>query len=339
MMPDSGLRAMYYDGRLARPHDVCVELADGRVRVVGEGVMRDEPRESVLITEPVGSATRFLYFHDGAYGEVSEPQALRELLATDGVRHRLHDLERSPWKAVACLVALALTITVAYVYGLPWLATVIAERLPDSTLDIVSAQVLQSLDRTLLHPSDYTAFRRNELLTAFHRLQLPPSTAGRVHPVFRKSEALGANALALPSGVVIVTDGLVDLVRNDEEFVAVLAHEAGHIERRHGLRGIIQGSVVSGMVTWYIGDVSALAAAAPAALLNARYSRALEREADDFAAERLRASGMRSSALADILERLEQSQGVSRRGSAAFAYLSSHPTTAERLARLRGKEH
>ena len=103
------------------------------------------------------------------------------------------------------------------------------------------------------------------------------------------------------------------------------------VQRRHGLRHLLQNSVVALLITWYVGDVGALAAAAPTAILQAKYSRDFEREADDYAAESLRQNGIPLSHLADILLRLEQSHG----GSSATSYLSSHPAAAERLERLR----
>lgn len=48
---------------------------------------------------------------------------------------------------------------------------------------------------------------------------------------------IGANAFALPDGTLVVTDELVELAGdNDDEVLAVLAHELGHIHERHGLR-------------------------------------------------------------------------------------------------------
>jgi Zn-dependent protease with chaperone function len=207
-----------------------------------------------------------------------------------------------------------------------------AQRMPRSALDQVSAQVLSGLDRLLLEPSQLSGEERFAIYQEYLRLRLPPDVAIKLE--FRSSPSIGANAFALPSGTVVVTDELVRLSKRPEEVIAVLAHEAGHVDRRHGLRNMIQSSVVSLFITWYIGDVSALAAAAPTALLEARYSRDLEREADDYAVQLLTESGIRAGTLADILERLRDEDGGSDEG--AFAYLASHPPTAERIAVLRG---
>ena len=110
---------------------------------------------------------------------------------------------------------------------------------------------------------------------------------------------------------IFVTDALVEMTTDDRLLMAVLAHEAGHVHKRHGLRQIIQSTIMGALVTWYIGDVSALGAAAPTALLQAKYSRDLEREADAYAADVLTLNGMPASVLADALEALERTLGGS----------------------------
>lgn len=112
--------------------------------------------------------------------------------------------------------------------------------------------------------------------------------------------------------------------------LAVLAHELGHAHGRHGLQLLLRTSAVGAFWSFYIGDVCQLLAAALAALVEARYSQDLEREADDYAASLLRQNGMPPGLLADVLEKLAAAHPGSPAG-----YLSSHPPTAERLEHLR----
>jgi Zn-dependent protease with chaperone function len=133
----------------------------------------------------------------------------------------------------------------------------------------------------------------------------------------------------------------------------VLAHELGHIQRRHGLRMLIQGSIVAFVVSWYIGDVSSVAAGLPTLLLQARYSRDHEREADHYGAAMLKANGISPGRLADMLAKLEAAhrdkaqpaekpekadQQESARSAAQRRgisdYLASHPATRERIDAL-----
>ncbi len=144
----------------------------------------------------------------------------------------------------------------------------------------------------------------------------------------------GANAFALPSGIVVITDALVKLSRNDDEVIAVLAHEVGHLEHRHSLRIVMQDSAVALVAATVIGDPfssSTLAAALPTMLVHARYSREFETEADDYAYGFLVSHRIPTQAFADMLTRLDSEQ----ESSVAETFLSSHPSTQERVERFR----
>jgi Zn-dependent protease with chaperone function len=233
----------------------------------------------------------------------------------------------------------AALLVATYWLAFPVIVRAVTAGVPQSALEAIGTQTLASLDEGLLEPSTLSSERQQEIATAF-RLLLPSELVNHSRVEFRRSEALGANALALPSGVVVVTDGLVALAKDTDDVTAVLAHEVGHLDGRHSMRAIVQSALVSGLVMLVVGDVSALAAAAPAALLNARYSRDLEREADAYAVGTLRALGVRPTRLADMLERMEaeHAKAGSESPTGAFSYLSTHPTTEERLKTLRVPE-
>jgi Zn-dependent protease with chaperone function len=217
---------------------------------------------------------------------------------------------------------------------LPVMSRLVAYRLPPRSLQALGRRVLLTLDGGILLPTRLPAETRARLAGRFGRLRLPDGSL-RCRIAFRQSAVLGANAVALPSGDIILSDALVALARDDDEVLGVLAHEAGHVAARHGVRNVLQSSAVTLFVTWYLADVNTLVAAAPAVLLQAKYSRDLEREADDYAAAVLRLNGISPGRLADLLERLVQSQSGRDSNSAALGYLSTHPATADRLQRLR----
>ncbi|RPI56144.1 MAG: M48 family metallopeptidase, partial [Acidobacteria bacterium] len=109
-----------------------------------------------------------------------------------------------------------------------------------------------------------------------------------------------------------------------------------HVDHRHGLRNMLQNSMVGLIVAWFIGDISSIAAAAPTALLEASYSRSLEREADTYAVQVLKTNGIPLKHLADLLRRLEAASGASGMPG-ALRYLSTHPATLERIQQLEGE--
>ncbi len=46
------------------------------------------------------------------------------------------------------------------------------------------------------------------------------------------------NALAVPGGFVFVTTGMLKFLKDEDELAAILGHEMGHIELRHGMRAV-----------------------------------------------------------------------------------------------------
>jgi Zn-dependent protease with chaperone function len=333
------LPVSYFDGRTARAHRVTLGLDAGRVTIQGDGIDRDEPLEGVDIADQIGRTPRLVRFHDGAYCEVADLDAFAAILTEQGIaRSAVARAERNRGWIAAATVSFVVLLVVAYRFGVPAMADTVATHLPQVALDQIGRHSMDILDRTAFEPSKLPAARQNDIAAAFARLRLANGRPPTQTMVFRDSEGLGANALALPSGVIIVTDGLVTLAKDAREILGVLAHEAGHIERRHGLRQLLQNSTVTLFIAWYVGDVSSLVATAPTLLLQAKYSRDFEREADAYAAEVMRANGISLAHLADILERLENGRSPGRTLKRVTTdYLSSHPTTADRLRMLRGQ--
>jgi Zn-dependent protease with chaperone function len=339
--------AVYYDGTAAIAHRVTLAL-EGDTIVIGERgpddslaadgawrIVRRDPLGAVEITEAIGRTPRVLRFVGGASCEVADIDAFAALLASAGFADsRVAGWERNLRIVIGAVVMIAVLAVTAYWFGLPVLAKATAERLPESALDTMSKQIQPVLERTMFKPTQLSGQHHAALLNAFDALKVPTGTKARLQPAFYSSPAVGPNAMALPSGRIFVTDELVELMADDRLVMAVICHEAGHVNMRHGVRQIIQSTVMGALVTWYIGDVSALGAAAPTALLQAKYSRDLEREADAYAADMLRLNGMPVSLLADALDKLQEGHG-SKGDGGVLAYLSSHPTTPERLAWLR----
>jgi Zn-dependent protease with chaperone function len=160
-----------------------------------------------------------------------------------------------------------------------------------------------------------------------------------------------ANAFALPSGAIVVTDGLVELADDQNQIDAVLFHEMGHVVHRHGMQQILHSSFMTMAVILVSGDVTAIdntAVALPVFLLESHYSREDETEADRYAFESMLQAGIDPGHFGRIMEKLSDSSGYGgdRAGSAdettarekarkegkdILDYLSTHPATPERI--------
>ncbi|HUP90718.1 MAG TPA: M48 family metallopeptidase [Solimonas sp.] len=333
------IEAIYYDGRTARRSPVQLLFGGGEVRVHGEGLERREPLAQVHISEKLGAAPRKLSFADGAFCEVRDHAAFEEALRTSGIAEGRVDLLQRSWHVAVVSLAIALAAAVAgYIWGLPALAGVVARSIPPEITRYLSGQTLEFLDGHWLQPSKMALAQRHQLGRAFARLQRPDGGGTHYQLLFRTSPQIGANAFALPDGSIVLLDELVELA-DESEIMGVLAHELGHVEHRHGLRMLVQGTIVGAFAAWWIGDTSTLLAAVPAALAQAHYSRGFETQADQYAVAMLRANGISPARLADLLEKLLSAHHVAtgKDGEGWSDYLQSHPAPAERIRALRGE--
>ena len=347
--------ATYFDGRSALAHAVTLSLADGVLQLRGDGIERDEPVTSLRVSESMGAAPRLISFPGGAHCEVRDHAGMARMLNATGFEDSLVVRLQRRWRWALASVMVTLAVVFAgYHWGLPAASEWLAFRTPDAVLARMGSSTLDVLDRIALAPSKLPAARQQQLHDAFKILAAPGETKPRYTLHFRHGGSIGANAMALPDGTLVVTDQLVALAAHDEEILAVLTHELGHVQRRHGLRMLIQGSIVAFVVSFYLGDVSSVAAGLPTLLLQARYSRNHETEADLFGAALLKANGISPQRLAQMLEKLESahraksttqpsgkssdgnndtSEPQARRGGMGD-YLASHPATRERIDAL-----
>jgi Zn-dependent protease with chaperone function len=316
---------------------VVLAVTGDVARVSGDDISRESPLATLTVSEAMGAAPRLVTFPDGAYCEIHDHAAFDALLAATG-----HDegpvarWQRHPGWTAGSLIALLVVAWFGYRFGIPLAARAIADELPPDAVARLGRDAWEAIDGNVFEPSRLPEARRAALV---HRFDAMPEAARTPHRIeFRSSTGVGANAFALPSGIIVVTDKLVELAGRDDEIVGVLAHELGHIERRHALRMVLESTIVGLAVTWYVGDVSGLAASVPAAILQARYSRDLEQEADDYAADMMKANGLPPAALADMLDALEYG-GAARTGPERAPtipdFLLSHPPTDARKKRLR----
>ena len=329
------MEAHYYDGRSARRHDAQLAIVDGELRLNGEFGSRRAPLAEVAIGERFGAAPRSLRFADGAWCEPQDGPGFEAMLAAEGWREgavvRLQN--RWPW-ALAALGGFVGCVAAAYFVLLPWFAGFMAPRLPAAFATAVADQALGELDRNgMLQPSRLSAERQQAIAAQLAALKSGGLPAYRLH--FRAAPRIGPNAFALPDGQVVLLDELVALAADDAQVVAVLAHELGHVQHRHGMRQMIQGAVVSFAAAAWFGDISSLAAGFGALVLESRYSREFEREADAWAARLLAANGGSAEVLAQVLLRLEEKARGKGKGGEGADWLASHPDVAERVAALR----
>lgn len=323
------IEASYFDGKTSRRHRVVLTV-DGDVASISGEASRRCPLSQLRVSEASQRGVRLVTFPDGAYLEVEEQQGFARLLAETGHSETLVSRLQQSWRAtLLAALAMAIVILLMWRLALPLAADLIVTMLPPAVERTLGDSTLQALDARLLAPSQLKPDQQQRIDARFDALAAGAGNTPQFDLLFRKSR-IGPNALALPAGRIVVTDELVTLLADDEDaLMAVLAHELGHLHHRHLVRRLVHGAAASAAAMALFGDVSGLVASLPALMLDLRYSREVEREADLYAASLLKANGLNAGSLATALERLAGKEGDGP------DYLSTHPATAERIARLR----
>ena len=333
------LRGELFDGVSARAVPVTVALdATGELLIRGAAGERRVPLSGCRLGPAVGGIARRIGLPDGASIETRDLELLADWEERTGPSRGTRLVQRleSSWRSVAITaVVLALAVVFAWIWGLPAAARAIAFRLPASVAATVGAEVQPEVERRRgLQPTTLPLERQAALGRAFDRLVAEAGSPDFHYELqFRDSRSGEPNAIALPSGTILLTDELVALSGRDEELLAVLAHELTHVEQRHGIRAALQGAGAAFLLGVLFGDMksdSSLGTSLSAVFVQAGYSREFEREADRGAVRWCRQRGWGAEPLRTLLGRLDRA----RPETAAPGWMSSHPEMEERLRAL-----
>lgn len=143
----------------------------------------------------------------------------------------------------------------------------------------------------------------------------------------------GFNAFALPNGAIFVFDGMVEKL-SDDELLAVLGHELGHVRYRHGMQRLARGIGLLAAAGVVFGDLSTVAATAVGTVQLMRHSRDDEREADAYALRFMQAAGVPPQTLISVW--LKFGAEMQRLGAGEPpGWIASHPGIEERLESAR----
>ena len=341
----------YFDGKISARREALLVLDGSRITVRGQDVDLSYPVAALELPPGVASLRRTIRLPDGGVCELEDSELLSELEGLKGglsFWRILREWEMSLKRVFVALVLTVLVVVLFISYGIPFLAHRAAFALPPETEQYLAKETLVLVDRNWMEPSKLDQARKNKLTQLFSRVAGPERISEGYRLEFRSSPGLGANAFALPAGVIIITDELVKLAKNDNEIAIILAHEIGHARHRHMTRHLMQASAAGLVVATLTGDITSLAAALPTVLVTTSFSRDFEREADDAAVAWAKSAGVPLKTFADIMERLEayhnQTQGGGQKGEKggtvqkALSYLSTHPDTQERIRRVMREE-
>ena len=327
------VEAKYFDGRTSRGQAVQLSVSGDTLVLDGEGIARREALADIRVSEPLMHAPRILTFTDAAFCEVADNTAFAQMLAESGHRDSLVVAWQSRWRgAIVAVLALAAFLFISYRWVLPVVAEYAALQVPLEWEEGIGREATEFLEKRVFSETRLPNDRRDAIANRFQ--QIVPDD-GREYEIRFRASKIGPNALALPGGVIYVTDELIELAPDDDAILGVLAHELGHIERRHLMRRLFASAAVGAAAAVLFGDVSTILAALPAILIELDYSREMEREADLYAIDLLRANQISTGSIATLFERMQNAHEKRGTRSDWPTYLSTHPPTPERVELFR----
>lgn len=295
------VEVIFYDGEMATPIRAFIVPQDNHYIVLSWG---DDQQQKIRYQDMGFSGA---VGHCKAVIELPNDQRIEFLkhvphwfnLKQKSIYHFIWQLERSPLLILfAFMVTLALAFS-AVKWLIPQLADVIAHQLSDNTMQKVGDESERyTLAKT--KPSTLSAEHQARIKQRYLN-ELKPDHPANI--VFRLGGEMGSNALAIPNNTIILTDELVKMAGTDEEVLAVLAHEQGHLAEKHSLQKAIATVGVVGIWTILTGDSSDVVTGMSLGISNAHYSRQLESKADVYAIALLEKNQLSPIHLANFLQR------------------------------------
>lgn len=155
------------------------------------------------------------------------------------------------------------------------------------------------------------------------------------------ADAQTVNAFALPGGQIFITRALYDQLQTDGELAGVLGHETGHVVARHSAEQIAKAQLTEGLTGAAViaacdpnnpnGCVAASQMAALVGqLINMKYSRDDETEADGLGVCFMNDSGYDPQDMIKVMQVLQSLE----QGNRPPEFLSTHPDPGNRISQI-----
>jgi Zn-dependent protease with chaperone function len=336
----------WFDGRSPAGQPVTIFLEQGRLHVNGLDVGRHYSLSEVRWPEKMHYGRRMCDLPDGSSLQHAESAQWDAWFERQGFQPSWVVVSTLSWRRVVASVLCIVMITVVvWQWGIPAASKWVAPQIPEPLQQRIGSQALDQMRGMWLQPSRIAQSEQTQWRERFEQMvkkaqthdafAMPPKW--QLH--FYKAPVLRANAFALPGGVLVLTDDMVELLQDQPDvLMGVLAHELGHVEHHHGMQMVLKTSLMSALVGAVIGDAGSFLTTIPLVLASQGYSRDAEREADEAAALFLSRNGIHPRVMAVMFERLRMLGKDKTKDTSTTVHdilpigLASHPSDAQRIA-------
>ncbi|MDR2081021.1 MAG: M48 family metallopeptidase [Campylobacteraceae bacterium] len=318
----------YFDGRSSIPKSVTLELHDTFVQIRELNLSYNF--KDIEVRAKLNNTPQSVTFSDGSYCMLDASDFFSLPNSKEAFILKIESKMRYALMSFAILgVFTAFCLT----YGAAMAANILAPQIPKSAVERMSAETLELLDKQYMSASKTDEKKRDFITKQFNALL---NKNGNLKLHFRSSAFFGANAFALPNGDIVLFDDLIE-IEKDKEFrgiIGVLAHESGHVAHMHGLKMLIKSSISSALIGYLTGDISGFIASFTTMVIDAKYSREYENEADLYAMKVMKNNNIPAKYMADLFDEIAKKDTVSDNATLK-SLISSHPAIEERIKKFR----
>lgn len=327
--------AIYFDGLTAADRQVSISLGATGVRFSGDSVAEQTwSYDGLGMVEQHHTGHPFRLTHEGFPGArliVSDDQLVGALVSRAPQLRGGFSL-KGKGRALAWTGGIAAGFLIAAYLVVQLAPQRLAFVLPDSWRERVGGQVETSLTEGASRctaPEGVSALAAMVARLAEGNPELPPLSVQVYNiPVM--------NAFAMPGERIVITAELIRRANRPEQVAGVLAHEVGHVLKRHSEAQLVRATglqILLSLMTGGGGDTISTIASVATIL---SYTREAEAEADDVGLSLLERSAIDPLGLKEFFEILMAEEGKPSTGTwrKIESAVATHPGTEDRIRKI-----
>lgn len=321
-------QARYFTGKTAHPYSASIYLHEEKLHI--HYFDKDEQIELIWEKNAIEIAQHRDQFLSLKYGQVF-PKQLLEITDTNfieefrkfsGHKKWFNVKLTSPVSIIGLIAVFGLSLWLSYIFLLPTIADSIAKSFPKE----YEISMGESLYKSVLAGEEIDSVKTKEINHFFNQLEIKKSYPVKITVV--KSKVV--NAFALPGGGIVVYDELLNKVSSADQLAALLAHEYGHVEKKHATRNLfrtLSGYIFISVLFSDLNSVANVIVENANQLRNLSYSRELESEADNYGLLILKENNLSGAGMQKLFELFKEEGGSME----VDELLSTHPDLDSRI--------
>lgn len=240
--------------------------------------------------------------------------------------------KHSPLRELVLLTSASLAVIFLVVLLLAFLADYLVSFIPPETENRWFDSQLIDFESPAFERPETDKYHQSEQYLMSLVKQLRQKEYEDFHFTVNIIEDEHPNAFIVPGGHIFITTGLFSYIDSENGLAMVLSHEMAHQYRRHPLRSMGRGVIISIALTMLLGDEAGewiqKLLFEVATISQLAFSREQEREADSIAVQSLIKRYGHAQGAAEFFIKISNIEDVQ---SSLPTFYQSHPGTEERI--------